>query len=82
MSARMIQIGALRSRLEKQPTDSRQNICYFGDRALGFAAPDDCHNSGVVNGCYLLRRDPRRDPSDPALCRSVADLEEENLIRS
>ena len=34
-SARMIQIGALRSRLEKQPTDSRQNICYFGDRTLG-----------------------------------------------
>jgi hypothetical protein len=33
-SARMIQIGALRSRLEKQPTDSRQNRCYFGDRTL------------------------------------------------
>jgi hypothetical protein len=24
-----------RSRLEKQPTDFRQNICYFGDRTLG-----------------------------------------------
>jgi hypothetical protein len=23
-----------RSRLEKQPTDFRQNICYFGDRTL------------------------------------------------
>jgi hypothetical protein len=34
-SARIIQIGALRSRLEKQPTDSRQNRCYFGDRTLG-----------------------------------------------
>src|SRR6267143_6169993 len=34
-STRMIQIGALRSRLEKQPTDSRQNICYFGDRTQG-----------------------------------------------
>src|SRR3984893_2509897 len=37
-SARMIQIGALRSRLEKQPTDSRQNICYFGDRTLARTA--------------------------------------------
>ena len=34
LSARMIQIGALRSRLEKQPTDLRQNTCYFGDRTL------------------------------------------------
>jgi hypothetical protein len=25
-----------RSRLEKQPTDFRQNICYFGDRTLIF----------------------------------------------
>jgi tetratricopeptide (TPR) repeat protein len=38
-STRMIQIWALRhrqsgsDRLEKQPTGSRQNICYFGDRA-------------------------------------------------
>jgi hypothetical protein len=24
-----------RSRLEKQPTDLRQNACYFGDRTLG-----------------------------------------------
>ena len=34
LSARMIQIWALRSRLEKQPTDLRQNTCYFGDRTL------------------------------------------------
>jgi hypothetical protein len=33
-STRMIQIWALRSRLEKQPTDLRQNVCYFGDRTL------------------------------------------------
>ena len=33
-SARMIQIGALRSRLEKQPADLRQYTCYFGDRTL------------------------------------------------
>src|SRR5271165_4944595 len=32
----MIQIWALRSRLEKQPTDLRQNTSYFGDRTLGF----------------------------------------------
>jgi hypothetical protein len=34
LSPRMIQIWALRSRLEKQPTDLRQNTCYFGDRTL------------------------------------------------
>jgi hypothetical protein len=34
LSARMIQIWALRSRLEKQPTDLRQNTCYFGDWTL------------------------------------------------
>src|SRR5882762_7974817 len=34
LSARMIQILGARSRLEKQPTDFRQNICYFGDRTL------------------------------------------------
>ena len=33
-STRMTQIWALRSRLEKQPTDLRQNISYFGDRTL------------------------------------------------
>jgi tetratricopeptide (TPR) repeat protein len=33
-STRMILIWALRSRLEKQPTDLRQNTCYFGDRTL------------------------------------------------
>jgi hypothetical protein len=31
----MTQIWALRSRLEKQPTDLRQKACYFGDRTLG-----------------------------------------------
>jgi hypothetical protein len=33
-STRMTQIWALRSRLEKQPTDLRQKACYFGDRTL------------------------------------------------
>jgi hypothetical protein len=33
-STRMTQIWALRSRLEKQPTDLRQNTSYFGDRTL------------------------------------------------
>ena len=30
----MIQIWALRSRLEKQPTDLRQTTSHFGDRTL------------------------------------------------
>jgi hypothetical protein len=34
-STRMTQIWALRSRLEKQPTDLRQITSYFGDRTLG-----------------------------------------------
>jgi hypothetical protein len=34
-STRRTQIRALRSRLEKQPTDLRQNTSYFGDRTLG-----------------------------------------------
>jgi hypothetical protein len=34
-STRMAKIWALRSRLEKQPTDLRQNTSYFGDRTLG-----------------------------------------------
>jgi hypothetical protein len=33
-STRMTHIRALRSRLEKQPTDLRQKACYFGDRTL------------------------------------------------
>src|ERR1700676_2217868 len=33
-STRMTQIWALRSRLEKQPTDLRPNTSYFGDRTL------------------------------------------------
>jgi len=33
-STRMTQIWALRSRLEKQPTDRRQYTSYFGDRTL------------------------------------------------
>jgi len=34
-STRIAKIWALRSRLEKQPTDPRQNTSYFGDRTLG-----------------------------------------------
>src|SRR6202023_2110944 len=33
-STRMTKIWALRSRLEKQPTDLRQNTSYFGDTTL------------------------------------------------
>jgi hypothetical protein len=35
-STRMTRIWALRSRLEQQPTDPRQNTSYFGDRTLAF----------------------------------------------
>src|SRR6202049_3002428 len=38
-STRMTQIWALRSRLEKQPTDLRQNTSHFGDRTLGSDRP-------------------------------------------
>src|SRR6202162_305495 len=34
-STRMTKIWALRSHLEKQPTDLRQNTSYFGERTLG-----------------------------------------------
>src|SRR5258705_8622933 len=37
-----------RSRLEKQPTDLRQNICYFGDRTLVKQPPPKCIASGVM----------------------------------
>src|SRR6202140_3836231 len=36
-STRMTQIWALRSRLEKQPTDLRQHTSYLGDRTLALA---------------------------------------------
>src|ERR1700739_2545426 len=42
-STRMNKIWALRSRLEKQPTDLRQSTSYFGDRTLARAlAPAPC----------------------------------------
>ena len=41
-STRMIQIWALRSRLEKQPTDLRQNTSYFGDRTLASSKSSPC----------------------------------------
>jgi hypothetical protein len=40
----MTQIWALRSRLEKQPTDLRQNTSYFGDRTLGVAGVQELQN--------------------------------------
>src|SRR5258707_15008075 len=45
-STRMTQIWALRSRLEKQPTDLRQNTSYFGDRTLGSDGVDTVRFSG------------------------------------
>ena len=49
---RMTQIWALRSRLEKQPTDLRQNTSYFGDRSGGA-------NSKLAS----LRGEPKDAPS-------------------
>jgi hypothetical protein len=43
-STRMTKIWALRSRLEKQPTDLRQNTSYFGDRTLANLVRLDCAN--------------------------------------
>jgi hypothetical protein len=43
----MIQIAALRSRLEKQPTDLRPYASYIRDDALGDRQPDSLH------GCYF-----------------------------
>ena len=46
-STRMTQIWVLRSRLEKQPTNLRQNTSYFGDRTLeaAQAGPSACKNN-------------------------------------
>jgi hypothetical protein len=43
----MTQIWVLRSRLEKQPTNLRQNTSYFGDRTLeaAQAGPSACKNN-------------------------------------
>jgi len=46
LRVRRPEVGA-RSRLERQPTDFRQNICYFGDRTLG---PLQWKSEAEVNG--------------------------------
>jgi hypothetical protein len=53
---RMTKIWALRSRLEKQPTDLRQNTSYFGDRTLGTRCTDDTYRRIPVNGEHLKTR--------------------------
>ena len=40
-STRMSQIWALVRALKKQPTDLRQNACYFGDKTLGIVIADN-----------------------------------------
>src|ERR1700726_4800388 len=45
-STRMTKIWALRSRLEKQPTDLWQNTSYFGDRTLDFALTGPASSAG------------------------------------
>ena len=48
-STRMTQIWALRSRLEKQPTDLRQNTSYFGDRTLVYRL---AYNGGSLTSSF------------------------------
>jgi hypothetical protein len=64
-STRMTRIWALRSCLEKQPTDLRQNTSYFGDRTLGeqrltkeYVTVPSPESSGSIRG--LLRLSPER----------------------
>src|SRR5271165_2900354 len=50
---RMIQIWALRSRLEKQPTDLRRRHHYMRDGALGGQARSNLMKWGASNRNYL-----------------------------
>jgi hypothetical protein len=62
-------IGA-RSRLEKQPTDFRQNICYFGDRTLALRTTDRA-------GCPCIRRSSgskRKDAQLTRICITMDNL--------
>jgi hypothetical protein len=60
LSARMVQIGALRSRLEKQPTDLRQNTCYFEDRTLVTQLRNRCNSLPALVDTSPNRRNKRR----------------------
>jgi len=40
-----------RSRLEKQPTDVRQNTCYFGGRTLGWSEAEPWVLNITLNKC-------------------------------
>jgi hypothetical protein len=64
LSARIDSDMGARSRLEKQPTDFRQNICYFGDRTLGGVVVRIEH-LGVgdysIDGAVLIERKTATD---------------------
>jgi hypothetical protein len=51
-STRMTQIWALRSRLEKQPTDLRQNTSYFGDRTLALFPAQAARNPRLIERSF------------------------------
>ncbi len=62
-STRITQIWALLSRLEKQPTDLRQNTSYFGDRTLGFTPVSTQRNiqaAGRASGAEKNTEDWKR----------------------
>ena len=66
LSTRMTRIWALRSRLEKQPTDLRQNTSYFGDRTL-VGRPEG--EGGLI---YYWRRGHYRRAETNGECRTPA----------
>ncbi len=55
-STRMTQIWALRSRLEKQPTDLRRHHHYMRDGALGSPIRRFAPQTGVFNFAGLFQR--------------------------
>jgi hypothetical protein len=63
----MTPIWALRSRLEKQPTDlaaARQSTCYFGDRTLG-VGEGIAEATKVTGGFGLVAESLRRKNEMP-----------------
>ena len=59
-----------RSRLEKQPTDFRQNICYFGDRTLDGGIADVL--TGIAFNSAIDKLRPREPLSGKAMATEGA----------
>jgi hypothetical protein len=73
-STRMTQIWALRSRLEKQPTDLRQSTCYFGDRTLPPAIPFCSTVLFFREACCLFHDQIREDRGVHVLAKCAGEL--------